>query len=169
MRLTLPGLRTFNSFAQFANHLTVREQIVVNEMREALHVVTKAIQETAKEELGHYQDAIGPFEAWQELADSTKEERLAQGYTENDPLLRSGELRDSIEREVVRLDGYVGSEKYEAVYMELGTDKAPPRAFLGPAVYHNEETIRGELGSALVRGILDPTLSPSTLATQRVI
>lgn len=169
MNLTLPGLRTFTSFAQFAQHLTVREQIIANELRESLHVVTKAIQKTARDELGHYQDAIGPFVEWEELADSTKQDRVSQGFTENDPLLRSGELRDSIQREVVGLDGYVGSEKDEAVYMELGTTKAPPRAFLGPAVYHQEGLIRSELGGALVRGLLDPTLAPSTQVTERVI
>lgn len=163
------ALQTFNSFGAFATHLLTAQALVVAELRTGLTEVTEAIRDTAKGELGTYQAGIGPFAAWQELADSTKEDRVRQGYTENDPLLRSGELRESVAAEVAGLTGYVGSEKDEAVWMELGTDKAPPRAFLGPAVYHNEKYIVERLGGAVVAGILGPGVQVPTLMTQRRI
>ena len=63
--------------------------------RAVVHCAT-LVEEEAKAEIGTYQDQAGPFIAWPELADSTKEDRTRQGFTENDPGLRSGAMRDSI-------------------------------------------------------------------------
>ena len=46
-----------------------------------IHSKTKAM-------FGHYQQGDGPFGAWPELKDATKEERVRQGYSANEPLLR---------------------------------------------------------------------------------
>jgi phage gpG-like protein len=162
-------LRTFSSMSAFADHLLERQALVTLELRRCLGDVAEAIQETAKGELGHYQAAIGPFDAWQELADSTKEDRVQQGYTENDPLLRSGEMRESIKNRVSGLEAVIGSAKDEAVWMELGTTKAPPRPFLGPAIFHNEELIKEVLGAALVTGILGHGVRMPTAMTSRRI
>lgn len=161
--------RAFTSMNAFAAHLLVRQALVVAELRTGLKFVTTAIKDTAQAELGHYQSQVGPFEAWKELADATKEDRVSQGFTENDPLLRSGALKESINDEVVALDGYVGSDNDEAVWMELGTDKAPPRSYLGPAVIHNEDLIKEVLGAALVTGILGSGVKSITTMTSKLI
>jgi len=153
----------------FASHLLIRQALVVAELRTGLKFVTHAIKETAKAELGHYQPAVEHFEAWKELADATKENRVKKGFTENDPLLASGSMRESIDDEVVGLDGYVGSDQDKAVWMELGTDKAPPRSFLGPAVIHNEDLIKEVLGAALVTGLLGAGTTSSTVMTSKRI
>ncbi len=58
---------------------------------------------------------------------------MSKGFPANNPLLRSGELRDSI---TMRSDGngaIIGSPLDIALYQENGTEHIPPRPFLGPA------------------------------------
>lgn len=147
-------MREFRSLAAFASHLVELQASVALEAHKGLKEVANAVTETAKGEIGHYQQAIGPFPKWADLAEGTKIDRVQQGYPADDPLLRSGELRDSIENEVSRLEAVVGSKSDIAVYQELGTDKIPPRPFLGPAVIHNHALIKRIFGEALVRGLL---------------
>ena len=118
-----------------------------------LRDAAEVIAEEARAEIGHYQDAAGPFAAWPELADSTKRERVELGFTENDPLLRTGALRESIG--IAYGDGHaeVGSDSPVAVDMELGTKRAPPRSFLGGAAVRREkdavDIIAGAVAEAL--------------------
>lgn len=76
-------------------------------------------------------------------------------------------MRDSVHREVSALEAVVGSDEDKAVYHELGTDKIPPRPFLGPAVLHCEEKMKRVLGGALVTGILGRGINVPTLMTSR--
>lgn len=123
-------------------------------MHEGLDIAAEMVEKTAKAEFGVYQDAIGPFPQWAELADSTKSERLRLGYSENEPLLRTGALRDSISHETKGLEAEIGSDSDIMVFHEFGTDKIPPRPVLGPAVHHNIEHILSILGRASVMGVM---------------
>jgi len=80
---------------------------------------------------------------WLALADITIEEKTRLGYvgrvSATDPLLRTGEMRDSIEFEVLEDPGtgvsvaiYSNDEK--AVIHELGGGYIPPRPFLATAM-----------------------------------
>jgi HK97 gp10 family phage protein len=120
----------------------------------ALERVATRVEQTAKAELGVYQPATGPFPEWAELADSTKADRVAKGFTENDPLLRTGALRDSISHEVEGLTATIGSTSDIAEYQEFGTSKMPPRPFLGPALERNHEAMLAELGGAVTRAVV---------------
>src|SRR5205814_4154762 len=100
-----------------------------------------AIEATAKAELGTYQGAVGPFDAWAPLAEATQQDRVAKGFTPDDPLLRSGELRDSISHQVEGLTAVAGSTSDVMVYQELGTPEIPPRAVMGPAGMSNRAVI----------------------------
>ena len=109
-----------------------------------------AIRDRAKEKLGTYQEATGDFPAWEQLAESTQEQRAKAGYTPNDPLLRSGELRDSI---TTRSDGngsVTGTTLDVGLWMENGTEKIPPRPFLGPAAEEEMHKI-GVLAAPLIK------------------
>jgi HK97 gp10 family phage protein len=147
-------MREFNSISSFVAHLVAMQAAETLALHNALKKCATAIEKTAKTEIGTYQGDVGPFPGWVELADATKEDRVAQGYTENDPLLRSGELRDSIDKEITGLEACVWSTSDVMVYQELGTPNIPPRPVLGPAAIHNKELIEKTLGQAVVAGLL---------------
>jgi phage gpG-like protein len=115
-------------------------------------IVEKAcqiIQKKAKSAIGKTHDA------WSPLAESTKEDRVRHGFPANQPLLRTGELRDSIEYTVRGNEGAVGSNLDIAVYQELGTSRIPPRSFLVSAAIASEDRIHrlaGASAAAVIAG-----------------
>jgi hypothetical protein len=139
---------------EFANHLTQVRTSELRALNHGLQVITRHIQRVAKAEIGHYQSAVGMFPEWAELADSTKAERVRLGYTENDPGLRSGAMRDSIENQVSGLEGVIGSNDDHLVYFEFGTSKQPARPVLGTAAYRSQKVIEKAAGAALVNGFI---------------
>lgn len=132
-------MREFSSFRSFAAHLL---QLEAEGDEVTSHITQKAaeiIQKDAKARLGEYQASTGPFNTWASLADSTMAARALAGYPENEPLLVTGELRDSIEVEREEHEAVVGSKSEIALWQELGTDRGiPPRPFLGPAAYDSK-------------------------------
>ena len=123
IELSLLGMVERLAVAEIAIHIGARK---------ALERVAVKVEATAKDEFGVYQDAVGPFPAWAELAESTQEQRAQQGYTPNDPLLRRGDLRNSIGHEVEDLTAIIGSTSEIMEYQEFGTATIPPRPVLGP-------------------------------------
>jgi hypothetical protein len=139
-------MKEFNSFLKFAEHLIVLGAAAkVTEHRILEHACSE-IEARAKEKIGEYQNSAGPFSAWDPLAEATKEQRSAAGFPADEPLLRTGEMRDSIEHKVVGHEGHVGSDSDIAVYQELGTSKIPARSFLGGAAFELAPTIAEETG-----------------------
>ena len=61
----------------------------------------ESIEERAKAKIGHYQDAIGPFPAWEELKESTQKKKSKRNLDQS-PLLWDGFLHDDITHEVRR-------------------------------------------------------------------
>jgi len=139
-------MKSFTSFAGMAAEFMTAAIAVDALNHELLERSAKSIERRAKEKLGSYQDQSGQFVAWAELAESTKQDREQQGYPENEPLLRSGELRDSIEHQVIGNVAHIGSNSDVAVYQELGTDKMPPRSFLGGAAHEKAPEIVEMMG-----------------------
>lgn len=125
-------------FGEMALTVGVMEHEVISE-------ATKIVEQAAKDRIGHYNAASGPVPATAPLAPSTQETRVSLGFTADDPLERTGELRDSISSEVDGKQGSVGSPLESALYAEIGTAKEPPRSFLEGAVYDKEEEL-SELG-----------------------
>lgn len=142
----------FSSMGHFAEHLMTVAAHEVLAVHNGLEKCAQLVEKTAKAEMGTYQPAVGPFQDWEELADVTKEDRLQQGYTENDPLLRSGELKESITHETGGMEAVIGSERPEMAYMEFGTPTIPPRPVLGPAAFRNREKIKAIIGTAAISG-----------------
>ncbi len=141
----LQAAAMFASFEQAAHH----------HEHAALEHAAKIVETEAKAEIGTYQPAAGPFQAWQQLTAYTQADRLAKGYPANDPLLREGTLRDSIEHTVTMDFGpggvaHVGSDNDIAVYQELGTVTIPPRSFLGGAAFRKEAEVRHVLGQGFI-------------------
>lgn len=136
----------------FAREMAISSRAVHLELEVRFKMVVKDIEETAKTELGVYQPAVGPFNAWDPLADSTRADRVRAGYSENDPLLRSGELRASIESETVGLAGIVGTKSEIGYWLEVGTERMPPRPFIGPAYVKRFDHLMESIGLALRNG-----------------
>ena len=146
-------MKEFHSFAQAAEHfLGLAAEMLVAE-HEGLELAARLIEKEAKREIGEYQNGAGPFVGWAELADSTKTDRVSQGFTENDPGLRTGEMRDSIEHVVQGNEAHVGSDDQNLVWFELGTSKQPPRSVLGLAAVS-----KGQEAADLVGGMVSIAL-----------
>ena len=153
----------FKSLGAFAGHLAALELPVRKSLERGLDKVAAKIEETAKDELGHYQDGVGPFLAWEELTESTKADRVSQGYTENDPGLRSGAMRQSIGHQTNGLEASVGSNDDHLVFFELGTPKQTPRSVLGEAALKNHDAIGKTVGGAAVTALLGGKTAPDEL------
>lgn len=130
------------------------EAVVTSRLEKSLDRAAERIQASAKEKIGEYQAANGVHGAWPQLADSTKAERVRLGYTENDPGLRNGAMRNSIKRETKGLESVIGSDDQNLVWFELGTEKQPPRSVLGAAAYENLGEVTKLVGGAVVTGIV---------------
>lgn len=128
-----------------------------------LEVAAQVIEVEAKSIMGEYQrNNMGPFVKWKELTPYTKRERLRLGYSENNPLVRSGKLRNSIthDTDVSGLEAIVGSDDQRMVYTELGTSKMPPRPVLGLAAYRTRKKVVNLLGGMTVSAFLNNDFSP---------
>lgn len=127
------------SLLGFAQYLEKIPHVVKLEEHRGLEEAAVLIENEAKRSIGEYQDAAGPFAAWQPLAESTLEQKARAGYAPPDnPLLRTGDLRDSIEHQVHEEEACVGSNSDIAMWQELGTNRIPPRSFLGAAAVRKE-------------------------------
>jgi hypothetical protein len=139
------------SLLEFAAEL---ERIAELEMTNKLVIEAgcQMIQHEAKSVLGTY----NAKPTWPQLSAATQAERERKGYAPNAPLLRTGELRDSIEYTIIdHEEGQVGSDLDIAVYQELGTSKVVPRPFLEPALKEMAPHIAdlaGRLTAATVAG-----------------
>jgi len=65
---------------QFAREMSSASASIATGLEVGFRVIVKEIEETAKEEIGVYQPAFGPFDAWLPLIEATKADRVRQGY-----------------------------------------------------------------------------------------
>ena len=140
----------FSSPLAFAEFLTRVMEHEPAALHEGVTAGATVVRDEARAEIGHYQSAAAPFAAWKELADSTKADRSRKGFPDNNPLLRTGGLRDSIEVVVHGAEASVGSNSKIALYQEVGTARIPPRSFLGGAAVRKTD--------AAVKAMVAPTL-----------
>lgn len=152
-------MKTFQSFGALARTL---ERCVIKmevELAGAMEASAVLVEAAAKAEIGHYQrDDMGPFKPWDELKKETKQGRVRQGWTANDPLLRSGEMRDSIEHTSSKKSFVVGSNSPLMVYQELGTSRGiPPRPVLSLALYRSTPAILKIIGKTIETTLADKT------------
>lgn len=146
-------MRSFD-LVGFAAHLARLPVLVAIEQHAALEHAAQLVEKRAKDKFGEYQQAAGPFVGWAELADSTKADRVAHGYSENNPLLRDGSQRASIGHRADVNEAVVGSDSQVMVYLELGTSKMPPRSTLGGAAVESAHEVVEILGAGVVAALV---------------
>lgn len=112
--------------------------------RHSLEKSAKIVEKEAK-------DAIGTYKfGWPQLAPSTQKQREHEGFAPNEPLLRTGELRDSIEHKADHKEAHIGSDLDIAIYQELGTSKIPPRSFLQESLRRKTQEVLDVIGRGVV-------------------
>ena len=154
------------TFAGLMERMIAVPEIVGAEIKVGLTQSAVEVHKTAIEKMGKYQPQIGPFEGWAALAASTVREKLQAGSAGDDPLIGHyppgqkksiypTSLRQSITMEVAEMEAQVGTNDPVGEWQEFGTPTIPPRPFLRPALYQNEEKIKEimktTLGMALMR------------------
>ena len=130
---------TLRSFAAALGELAIMHQAE----REGLEKAATIVETEAKRVIGTYDYD------WVELAQSTQTDRMQRGFPPNEPLLRTGELRDSIQHTVGDREAHIGSNNQKAVWQELGTSRIPPRSFLGAAAVHKEKEVVAAIGRSV--------------------
>jgi len=138
----------------FITHLAAAQALVARASHSSLEQAARVVEREAKAKIGKYQTQAGPFAGWAELAQSTKDDRVRQGFPENEPGLRTGQMRDSIGHAVGRNEAVVGSNDDKLVWFELGTSKQPPRSVLGIAAAHKGPEVARILGGGVVKSLV---------------
>lgn len=143
----------YKSFGAMANAMQRNMERVAVAFAKTSLSGAKLVQAVAKHKIGVYQPEVGPFPEWEELADSTEFEKARLGYPVDAPLLREGNLRDSIVYECTAMTFLVGSESKIAIYQEFGTKTIPPRPFIGPALFETMPDIMKIFGNSIERAL----------------
>lgn len=149
----------FKSAGDFAKHLKKINGKINKALLVAVDACALEVENSAKSKLGTYQPERGQFEAWAPLAARTIQERIELGFTPNEPLLRTGHLRDSISHKVEPVypnfvNAVIGSDCDYALIQEIGgttpeNTEVPPRSFLGMSLFQKKRFIKSELGTAI--------------------
>jgi hypothetical protein len=132
------------TLAGFAAELHAIEKDLVATGPKIIERACKIVQKKAKAAIGKN------HEMWPPLAASTIADKQRHGFKTPAPLLRTGELRDSIEYTVHGLEGAVGSDDPVAVYQELGTSRIPARSFLVSSAISSEHQIANMAAAATI-------------------
>jgi phage gpG-like protein len=105
--------RTFSSLAQFSRFLDDRVAMIVPSGKLAIGAAADILLRRTKAEFGD--------RALADLADATQKDRVAKGFSPDEPLLRDGSLlRDSVESEVGEDFAAVGTAEKVMYYHEFG-------------------------------------------------
>ncbi|KAG0167309.1 hypothetical protein DFQ30_006189 [Apophysomyces sp. BC1015] len=147
-------MKEFGSLEALAHHLMSETVSGLSQVKRGLELSAELIEETAKSEIGEYQEAVAMFPAWAPLAALTEADKASKGYPPNSPLLRTGEMQDSIRYDAGEWEATVGATDPNMVFHEFGTQTIPPRPVIGPALYRNLEQIQKLIGNAAAAGLV---------------
>ena len=128
----------------FADLITRKVGELAAEQWVMLDEAAQTVETEAKRVIGTYDYG------WPQLAQSTQNERASKGFSPNEPLLRTGEMRASIQHNTDLHEAHIGSNSDKAVWQELGTVRIPPRSFLVQALVHKAPSIVQRMGDRVV-------------------
>ena len=149
----------FSSIPAFVAHLGGLAVRIEEAERDGLEMAARIVEGEAKGSVGTYQEASGPFAAWQQLTESTQADRVAHGFPADEPEKRTGAMADSIEHVVIGREAHVGSDDEVLLFQELGTSKMPARSILGGAAVRKGEEAAHEVGRDVVAAIAGQTVT----------
>lgn len=102
------------SLLGFASFIAGTVAEIDHAKREGLDKAAEIIEKEAKRVIGTYDYG------WPQLAPSTQAERERAGYPANEPGLRTGAMRDSIEHRVISAnEAEIGSDDDDLLWFEL--------------------------------------------------
>jgi hypothetical protein len=150
-----------DSLGALAEILEARSADAIVATRRALKEGAELVKAEARDEIGHYQSARGDTPAWAPLSPATQEDRAAKGFTPDDPLERTGQLRDSIEVRPVDDDAMLVGVFDPAMVpiaaaMEYGHHNVRANKFVGPrsfirgAAFEKAEEVGALIGDAFI-------------------
>jgi hypothetical protein len=137
--------REFSSFGVLATHFRAVADRLPHAIQDALGESAELVEATAKAGIAAHETPKGPYQGWGVRAGSPLIEKRGSGWAPCAPLLPTGELHDSIRREVEECVGgnvfqaVVGSKSPVMPCHEYGTSKMPGRPVLGQALFVNIE------------------------------
>lgn len=144
-------MKSFASPGAFAAHLRRVAQTIPAAEHAGLERGAAHVETIAKDLIGQQ------LTSWPALADSTVAEKQRLGFTgrlsATDPLLRTGEMRDSISHVVDGRRAVIGSDDPVAIYQETGTSRIPPRPFLSTAAVLGGEDVAKAIGLAVAQAV----------------
>lgn len=137
-------------------------ELVSREIEKSMKKSAIKVRDDATKKFGEYQLAVGPYPAWEDLKESTIKEKEKVGGAE-DPLIGHVEsngakvwpqpLRNTIGTKTEGLTAAVGTDDPIGKYHEYGTEHIPPRPFLRPALYENQDVIKNNVKEGIQNGI----------------
>ncbi|MGI4951191.1 MAG: hypothetical protein ACRYGM_05250 [Janthinobacterium lividum] len=126
-------MRSFPNIASFVRHLATVPAAVHEAQRHGEEEQGAVLVQTAHDMIGM------EMPKWAALAESTVAEKRREGFTGRvsgtDPLYRTGELRLSISYRIEGSSLLLGATDPIAAYQEFGTDRIPPRPFIGATMF----------------------------------
>lgn len=129
--------RSLRSFAFYLANQAVRQH--KENIKNVLTLVGRATAKQARSMVGTLQPGIGPYPAWERLANATVERKtrygLGKGGDPETPLYATGRFARAIRFKVDANRGcvHVGTNVEYIMYTELGTAHMPPRPVFSPA------------------------------------
>jgi len=106
----------FSTFGALVKSLDAVRRRLSRSIAAELEAQGAAIEASAKSKFGGYQTG------WPPLADSTKAERTRLGFSPDDPLFRSGGLRDAVHHRVEGQSVFIGVEPGETLHGPAGKE-----------------------------------------------
>lgn len=157
------------TLGQWAAKLQRHSKQAPAEFNKTLRLAMLETAAVAREKIGHLQSRIGTFNAWPPLAARTVEDKQRLGYdfnAEHNPLLRTGDMRDSITGAAIGLVGMIGATDPKMLWHEIGTRSMPPRPVIGPAMLEMRPVTEIALAETIINVMMDGK-GPAVRATLR--
>jgi HK97 gp10 family phage protein len=150
------------SFKELILKFAELPELVTKEIEKEIKKSAIKIRDDAVKKFGEYQPEVGSYPAWEQLKEATIKQKEKAGGSE-DPLIGHSDsngskvwsqpLRNTIGIKTEKLTAAVGTDDPLGEYHEYGTEHIPPRPFLRPALYENQDNIKNNVKEGIQNGV----------------